>query len=264
MLSFAKNSDRHASIVVQKRSPSAPDREIQTVGNGVSIGLFLVEGYLDETQTSLLYQMEDRLTLEMMHQVIVPLLTQENGISLRSIDWLVTNFSKSRNIYIGRFCVHRGYKSMLGKYHRQNYDPFRRSRDGKKGCVSFQSGDRTYHTTVGQLCFFLWAHENHVLTYLKGNINQIEQDMNKRSSRRNRLGGGRRQQLSKICRGKCAVFCHTNTPTDQTQTATEFNGTKSDGNDWNDEEEPSDEEGPDDGTGSPPRDTPSDTPGGCM
>jgi phage antirepressor YoqD-like protein len=37
-------------------------------------------------------------------------------------------------------------------------------------------------TTIGQLNFFKWAIENHILEYIKNNYDAIEKDMNNRNS----------------------------------------------------------------------------------
>ena len=112
-------------------------------------------------------------------------------ISLRLIDWFVTNYSKKENInYLinkikngknitEQFIVHLRYKDQLKAYSKRQFDPFcRRERIQYK----FNNGNNYLLTTVGQLNFFRWALENKVIDYIEEHCELIEQDMNKRNS----------------------------------------------------------------------------------
>jgi hypothetical protein len=116
------------------------------------------------------------------------------GISLRSIDWFITNYSKKNNIYYliyrdkdnlptseeknTTFCsnmnVYHSYKSQLKAYSKKRFDPFcRRDR------ILFSlSSDCEIETTIGQLNFFRWAIQNLIIDYILQNKNEIENDMN--------------------------------------------------------------------------------------
>lgn len=109
---------------------------------------------------------------------ILPILQGKSPISLRLIDWFVTNYAKKNNIsYIlnqRQFLVYFHYKRELKAYSKRMFDPFcRRER------IMFQSrGYEAFVTTVGQLNFFRWALEKDILTYIKSNLESIEKDMN--------------------------------------------------------------------------------------
>lgn len=111
-------------------------------------------------------------------EAILPILQGKSDISLRLIDWFVTNYAKKNNIsYIlnqRQFLVYFHYKRELKAYSKRLFDPFcRRER------ISFQSrGHEAFVTTVGQLNFFRWALEKDILTFIKGNLEAIEKDMN--------------------------------------------------------------------------------------
>jgi hypothetical protein len=98
-------------------------------------------------------------------------------ISLRIIDWFVTNYSKKNNVIYQKnkkqFIVYLNYKSQLKAYSKKYFDPFcRRKR------IIFQIKKRDeLVTTVGQLNFFKWAIESGVITYIRKNIEKIENDM---------------------------------------------------------------------------------------
>ena len=94
-------------------------------------------------------------TLERVKQII----TGESKISLRLIDWLVTNYAKKHNIsYMTKsdrhVIVYLAYKSHLKAYSKKMFDPFCRWKR-----IQFMD----MNTTVGQLSFFEWAIQDDVL-----------------------------------------------------------------------------------------------------
>ena len=113
---------------------------------------------------------------------IIPIITGKSKISLRILDWFVTNFSKKNNINYPvllndktkNFIVYLDYKSQLKAYSKKNFDPFcRRER------IAFIDHDgKDLITTVGQLNFFRWAIENNIIEYIINNYDEIEIDMN--------------------------------------------------------------------------------------
>ena len=109
---------------------------------------------------------------------VMKLLEGTSDISLRLIDWFVTNYSKQHNIsYIlagQEFLIYTNYKAQLKAYSKKLFDPFcRRER------IMFQiEGYPMFQTTVGKLNFFRWAIEKGVLNYIKLNIPRIEKAMN--------------------------------------------------------------------------------------
>lgn len=109
---------------------------------------------------------------------IVELLKGTSEVSLRLIDWFVTNYSKAHSTsYIlngQEFVVYMNYKNQLKAYSKKLFDPFcRRER------ISFQiPGHEAFLTTVGKLNFFRWALEKGILDYIKGHQTDIEKEMN--------------------------------------------------------------------------------------
>jgi len=112
---------------------------------------------------------------------VLKLLEGTSEISLRLIDWFVTNYSKQHNIsYVlnnQEFLVYTNYKSQLKAYSKKLFDPFcRRER------IMFQiPGQPLFQTTVGKLNFFRWALEKGVLDYIKMNYAKVEGAMNSNS-----------------------------------------------------------------------------------
>ena len=109
---------------------------------------------------------------------IVELLKGTSDVSLRLIDWFVTNYSKTHSTsYIlnnQKFCVYMNYKNQLKAYSKKLFDPFcRRER------ILFQIPKyEAFLTTVGKLNFFRWAIEKGILNYIKGHQPDIEREMN--------------------------------------------------------------------------------------
>ena len=100
-----------------------------------------------------------------------------SNISLRIIDWFVTNYSKKYRVYYNlnneNFIVYLDYKSQLKAFTKRQFDPFcRRER------MNFYYTDNKFiKTTIGQLNFFKWAFENNIINYINDNITNIEKDM---------------------------------------------------------------------------------------
>jgi hypothetical protein len=117
---------------------------------------------------------------------ILPFLQGTSELSLRLVDWFVTNYAKKHNTgYIlegQEFLVYMNYKSQLKAYSKKLFDPFcRRER------ILFQvPGEEPFITTVGKLNFFRWAIEKGVLTYLTLNTATIETEMNKAMKEQNK------------------------------------------------------------------------------
>lgn len=98
------------------------------------------------------------------------IIQKTDKISLRSIEWFVTNHSKKEKVsYIGRdgksFTVHMSYKSSLGGYSKKLFDPFCRTQR-----IEFNN----ITTTVAQLNFIKWCIENDIINYIKNNVTKMK------------------------------------------------------------------------------------------
>ena len=118
------------------------------------------------------------------------ILEGKTRVSLRLIDWLVTNYAKKHNIsYVtksGRHViVYLAYKSHLKAYSKKTFDPFCRWKR-----IQFMG----LNTTVGQLNFFEWAMQDEVLNYLDENYDAIQTDMDACSTVVHPTEGNRRKR----------------------------------------------------------------------
>ncbi len=122
------------------------------------------------------------------------IINQKTPLSLRLLDWLVTNYSKKYNITYPLqsntetiyFNIYLDYKNQLKAYSKKFFDPFCRQKRLVIDSHTFKW--RTYIsdkdvskkdivTTVGQLNFFRWFIENKVIDYTLNNIELIDNDM---------------------------------------------------------------------------------------
>jgi hypothetical protein len=115
-------------------------------------------------------------------QAVIPIIDGSSPLSLRLIDWFVTNYSKKNNIVITKqlnmniihFNVYLSYRSQLKAYSKQLFDPFRR-RD--RIIFYYENDNKSIETTIGQLNFFRWVLQNDILQYINQNLKDIEKDM---------------------------------------------------------------------------------------
>ena len=85
---------------------------------------------------------------------MLPIINGESDISLRIIDWFVTNYSKKNNILQYNdsqlFNVYTNYKKQLKAYLKKQFDPFCRRNMIN---YNYNNNDDYLETTVGQLNF---------------------------------------------------------------------------------------------------------------
>ena len=143
------------------------------------------------TQNDLL--MKNLMDFYNNHAILNKMMSIINGetkISLRIVDWFVTNFAKKYYTVYDlhtqrgtvqdkiRFKVYNDYKLKLKAYSKRKFDPFCRWER-----ISIPYDDEKYiETTIGQLNFFKWAIENNIIEYIEKNYDDIERDMNSRNT----------------------------------------------------------------------------------
>ena len=114
---------------------------------------------------------------------ILPIINGEDDVSLRLVDWFVTNYAKKAvttytNTSGRRFVVHVEYKLRLRSYRKRQFDPFCR---WERIEIPYRDG-AVVTTTIGQLNFFKWALDNKVIEFIRENRKAVEADMNARNS----------------------------------------------------------------------------------
>ena len=128
--------------------------------------------------------------------------TNQKKLSLRLIDWFVTNYCKKYKITIynnkkkEHINIYDNYKSNLKAFSKKVFDPFRRNNriilnyniTDKKYKILFTnkiSNKEHIDTTLGQLNFFKWIIDNNIYSYILDNRENIETDMIKSQKENN-------------------------------------------------------------------------------
>lgn len=165
-----------------------------------------------------------------VERLLLPVARQEFAISLRLLDYTMTNWAKKTRIMIERntaqgkapLNIFSLYKDWLRFYRRRGFDPFRR-RERIFFWAEQAGGDRErLDTTVAQLNFLRWADLYGILDYVAAHKEEIEDDMMRTlgESKRRRLNAQRRPreealdwakkrkraELSKAPAAKCVVY----------------------------------------------------------
>lgn len=114
---------------------------------------------------------------------ILPIITSNSHMSIRVLDWFVTNYSKKFNIMYELsnrnenddrfFNVFLQYKCQLKGHKKKLFDPFCR----KQRIAFYYNENKCVVTTIGQLNFFMWAIKYDVLSFVEKNLKQITNDM---------------------------------------------------------------------------------------
>lgn len=132
-------------------------------------------------------RLEKFYTPERIENLREILSSKTGGVSLRILDWFVTNYSKKNNVsYVTKssgkhVIVYLAYKSHLKAYSKKMFDPF---------CRHERIDFHGVSTTVGQLNFFAWAIEDECIDYMHSHIDDIHADMETRMTAAAGGGGG--------------------------------------------------------------------------
>jgi hypothetical protein len=146
---------------------------------------------VSDQQMTLLRPLKEFFRKEENMQKMIQILNGESKISLRIIDWFITNYSKENNTYYNLndyrkekihktndfdnvFFVHNEYRKQLKSFYKKKFDPFCRN---NKFSLQYKP-NMFIETTIGQLNFFKWGILNHVLDYINDHLNEIETHMN--------------------------------------------------------------------------------------
>ena len=123
------------------------------------VGLFVSQKPLDRKQLAVMQVLEKYYTPQVLKEVLIPIIAhkekdnKEEKLSLRAIDWLVTNLSKKTPIIYKVkppslpervVNIYNEYKTWLWKHRRSHFDQFRRRRR-----LSFELDGEQHTTTVG-------------------------------------------------------------------------------------------------------------------
>jgi hypothetical protein len=101
---------------------------------------------------------------------LLAILHKKSHISLRNIEWFITNYSRKNHTHYeidGKpFVVHSAYKSSLDGFSKAFFDPFARS---SKISYRVPGTEEDISTTVAQLNFLRWCIRSKLLDYMETN-----------------------------------------------------------------------------------------------
>lgn len=123
----------------------------------------------------LLSSVNDFYSDEKNKTTLLSILDKSSGISLRNIEWFITNYAKKTNLTYttnnGKlFTVHCAYKSSLDGYSKKLFDPFCRS---SKISYVVPGTEREIQTTLAQLNFIKWCIKNKIIDYISENKDNL-------------------------------------------------------------------------------------------
>ena len=105
------------------------------------------------------------------------LLIKSDGLSLRMLDWFVTDYAKEKKIIYKKkngkqFFVHVGYKSGLKGFQKKYFDPFCRTER-----IDVNIAETPITTTIAQLNFVKWCIQNQIIDYITTNKQTLQEQM---------------------------------------------------------------------------------------
>lgn len=132
------------------------------------------------------------------HTIFRDMVNGEGIVSLRLMEWFVTNYAKKYNVYYHTdmmrcFNVYLSYKAQLKAYNKRYFDPFCRN---ERVAIEDRDGN-TVETTVGQANFFRWVIQNDVLQWAADHVADIEADMISAARERDEHDTGERSRTGR-------------------------------------------------------------------
>lgn len=178
-------------IVVQQKKSRITIRNV-----GASAG-----SSIERKQSLLMLRLHEFFETPEHFEQLVPLLEQTTPISLRLLDWVVTNHAKKNNLFLlvkrddveETINLFLDYKAHLKSFSKRSFDPFCRR---ERIIVTFpvDTERRKFITTPAQLNFYKWCIQTNIIKYCEENMHELEEDMIQ--NLRVRTDGGRRAEIS--------------------------------------------------------------------
>lgn len=168
----------------------------------INKNIFLKLG-LNNQEMNVIKNFDKFFYIENNNKVLVDFLKNENKISLRVIDYFLTNYCQSKKIVINKLNVYHSYKSQLNNYHKKYFDPCSRG----DRIPFFYNKENCVLTTICQLNFFKWFIENKIHQYVLNNYQIIKKNMKNNKNKSKKLN-----QESLNYDNNEVVYCYSNKP----------------------------------------------------
>lgn len=144
---------------------------------------------MSSQENILLLSLEKFYKTNINSKKIIPIVRGESIISMRLIDYFVTNYAKNNRVNYTitenntkiNFNVYSSYKAQLKAFNKKYFDPFSR---GNR--IPFFFDDDCLITTIGQLNFFKWYLSKNVNKYIIDNYKEIDLDLIKNKKKKSK------------------------------------------------------------------------------
>lgn len=108
------------------------------------------------------------------------IINSKHRISLRLLDWFITNYCKKNKIMFSKsdgsnFYIYNNYKCQLKAFSKKFFDPF--CRRYKIKFIINSDNNIEISTTIGQLNFFRWIIKSDIISYIMQSIDLIEHEL---------------------------------------------------------------------------------------
>ena len=114
-------------------------------------------------------------------RIVIDIINGTSNISIRLINFLITNYSKKNNLIYkinnNNFNIYSNYKSQLKSYNKKYFDPFSRG-NRIPFFFKFKNDEDCLITTIGQLNFFRWYLNKKLNDYILQNFEKLEKELN--------------------------------------------------------------------------------------
>ncbi len=135
-------------------------------------------------QRELYILLESFFTEEHLKDIIIPILSHERPIRMRTLEYLVTTYAPMHNVQYKRderdltpWNLYESYRRELRFGNKKKVDMYKR---GAK--FLFRKGNSEIITSVAQLGFFRWAIQNKVIDWAMDHSEAIKQEMSRSAS----------------------------------------------------------------------------------
>lgn len=160
--------------------------------------------------------------------VLKQVIDGKHKLSLRLIDWLVTHYAKTHNVFywidkhdnkiyfefpadisdvnqkhIKKINLYLDYRAQLKSYAKLNFDSFRRH--NRITFVLDREDNQFIETTIGQLNFFRWAFNNKIIEYALHNYDNIYNNMINNNAYKKNLSKKTHTTIQDITKTMCTL-----------------------------------------------------------
>jgi hypothetical protein len=132
---------------------------------------------ISSQENILLMSLKNFYNMNKDSRIIIDIINGTSKISIRLINFLITNYSKKNNLIYkinnNSFNIYSNYKSQLKSYNKKYFDPFSRG-NRIPFFFKFDDDEDCIITTIGQLNFFKWYLNKQLNKYILNNFNKLE------------------------------------------------------------------------------------------